>query len=205
MTDRKASNGSVQRRRRTKAWAYHGSVRRLCLTLLLDVVLVSGCDDGIKPSAIVESAPDASDQMLVRMTHVLTHDGIVRAKVEADTTYINSAAQMADMRRVRVTFYDVQGNETSTLTSRVGTYQLRTGDMEGRGDVVVVTQDGRRLTTEVLRYNQAKDSVSSDQPFVFDAPDRHIEGEGFTSDPTFRNVVAKRPRGTGGRLVLPNQ
>jgi hypothetical protein len=77
--------------------------------------------------------------------------------------------------------------------------------MEGRGKVRVVTTDGRRLETETLRYSQAKDSVTSDVPFVFDAPDRHIEGEGFTSDPSFRNVIAKRPRGTGGRFVLPNQ
>ena len=166
---------------------------------------VWGCDDGIKPQEVVDAEADAADQMLIRMTHQLTHDGIVRAKVEADTTYMHNAAGTADLRNVRVTFYDPQGNETSTLTSRVGTYQLRTGDMEGRGNVVVLTKDGRRLTTEVLRYQQAKDSVTSDKPFVFDAPDRHIEGEGFASDPSFRNVVAKKPTGTGGRFVLPNQ
>jgi hypothetical protein len=29
---------------------------------------------------------------------------------------------------------------------------------------------------------------------VFDAPDRHLEGESFTSDPEFKNVVTTRPR-----------
>lgn len=165
----------------------------------------AACSNGVKPSAVIEDAPDQSDQMLVAMSHLLTTNGVVRAKIEADTTYISSNQQVADLRRVRVTFYDAQGVPTSTLTSRTGTYHLRSGDMEGRGSVLVTTTDGRRLTTEVIRYTQAKDSVSSDQPFVFDAPDRHIEGEGFTSDPSFRNVVALRPRGAGGRFVLPNQ
>jgi LPS export ABC transporter protein LptC len=172
---------------------------------LLLGLLAPACGDGVKPTAVTDPVADAADQMLVRMTHMLTTNGVRRAKVEADTTYINSSAQMADMRKVRVTFFDVQGKENSALTCRTGTYHLRTGDMEGRGNVVVVTQDGGRLTTEVLRYSQAKDSVSSDQPFVFDGPGRHIEGEGFTADPSFRTVITKKPTGRGGRFVLPNQ
>lgn len=169
------------------------------------IVVLTGCGDGIKPAAVVETAADQADQMLVGMTHLLTTNGVVRAKVQADTAYLFSGTQTADLRAPRVTFYDADGAQTSTLTAHTGTYNWRTGDMEGHGDVRVVTTDGRRLQTEVLRYSQAKDSVSSDKPFVFEAPDRHIEGEGFTSDPSFRNVVAKRPRGTGGGVVLPNQ
>jgi len=166
--------------------------------------LVWACH-GIKPAAVVERASDQADQMLVHMTHMLTTNGVARAKVQADTAYLFSNTQTADLRTVRVTFYDALGHETSTLTARTGSYQWRTGDMEGRGNVVVVTKDGRRLQTEALRYSQVKDSVSSDVPFIFDAPDRHIAGDGFTSDPSFRNVIAKRPRGTGGGFVLPNQ
>jgi LPS export ABC transporter protein LptC len=178
----------------------------LLLVVLLGGV-VGGCDDGIKPQATVDAAPDAADQLLVHMEHLLTTNGVVRAKVEADTAYLHSTAQLADMRNVRVTFYDPQGNETSTMTAKVGSYQFRSGDMEGRGNVVVVRKsDGGRLTTEVLRYSQARDSVSSDHPFEFTAPDQQIRGRGFTADPSFRNVVAIQPTGAGGRpVVLPNQ
>ncbi|HEX9704701.1 MAG TPA: LPS export ABC transporter periplasmic protein LptC [Gemmatimonadales bacterium] len=177
------------------------------MTLLLDVVLASGCDDGIKPSATTEQAPDAADQLLVKMEHLLTTQGVVRAKIEADTAYIHSGPQLADMRNVRVTFYDAQGNQSSTLTARVGSYQFRSGDMEGRGNVVVIRKsDGGRLTTEVLRYSQVKDSVSSDRPFEFNAPDQQLRGEGFTADPSFRTVIAIRPTGSGNQPIkLPNQ
>jgi len=106
---------------------------------------------------------------------------------------------------VHITFYDTRGAQTSTLTSREGTYHWRTGDMEARGSVVVVRTDGATLRTEVIRYSQAKNQVSSDRAFIFDEPTRHIEGEGFTSDPDFKVVTALRPKGTGGKFTLPNQ
>jgi hypothetical protein len=78
--------------------------------------------------------------------------------------------------------------------------------MEARGNVVVVRdKDGGTMRTEVMEYNQMKNEVSSDNDFIFDAPDRHIEGRGFTSDPEFKKITAKGPRGTGGQFLLPNQ
>ena len=68
-----------------------------------------------------------------------------------------------------------------------------------------MTTDGRTLKTEKLRYSETKNEVTSDVPFVFDGPDRHIEGEGFVSDPEFKDIVARRPKGTGGQFTLPNQ
>jgi LPS export ABC transporter protein LptC len=135
----------------------------------------------------------------------MTDAGIQRAHVRADTAYFYSPAQTAELRNVHITFYDPRGAETSTLTSRQGTYHWRGGDMEARGNVVVVRTDGATLRTEVLRYNQARNQVSSDKPFVFDEPTRHIRGEGFTSDPAFKVVTAIRPTGTGGKFTLPNQ
>ncbi|HWC74722.1 MAG TPA: hypothetical protein VG454_12375, partial [Gemmatimonadales bacterium] len=66
-------------------------------------------------------------------------------------------------------------------------------------------KDGATLKTEVMYYNQARNEVSSDKPFIWDEPGRHVEGEGFTSDPEFKNITAKHPKGQGGRLILPSQ
>ena len=164
----------------------------------------AACEGGIKPTATI-SAPDSADQVLITMSHEVTDSGVRRANVRADTAYFYSPSQTAELRHVHITFYDPAGVETSTLTAREGTYHWRTGDMEGRGDVVVVRTDGATLRTDVLRYSQAKSQVSSDKPFVFDEPNRHIEGEGFTSDPAFKVVTAIKPKGTGGRFTLPNQ
>ena len=174
-----------------------------CGVLLLALFTACG-NEGTRPTA-TQTVLDSADQVLIGMTHYVTETGLQRARVRADTAYFFSATQSAEMRTVYITFYDVTGRETSTLTAHEGTYHWRTGDMEGRGNVVVVTKDGRTLKSEVMRYRQAGNEVSSDKAFVFEAPGgQHIEGEGFTSDPEFKNLVAKHPRGTGGQLRLPN-
>ena len=180
---------------------------KLVLTLLLDVVLLTSlaCNNDVRPTATVTAA-DTADQMLIDMNHFITGDGVVRARVQADTAYFYQASQAAELRNVHITFYDADGREGSTMTAREGTYHWASGDMEGRGNVVVVgASDGRTLRSEVMRYRQQSNEVSSDRSFVFDAPGRHVEGDGFVSDPGFRNVTATRPRGTGGHFTLPNQ
>jgi LPS export ABC transporter protein LptC len=166
--------------------------------------VLAACDPGIKPTAMI-SAADSADQVLLNMSHYVTDDGIERARVRADTAYFYTPVQTAELRSVHITFYDPRGAPTSTLTARAGTYHWRSGDMEARGNVVVVRTDGATLRTEVLRYSQRQNQVSSDKPFVFDEPNRHIVGQAFTSDPDFKNVVANRPTGEGGKFTLPNQ
>ena len=167
-------------------------------------LVVAACETGIKPTATI-AAPDSADQVLLGMSHYVTNAGIQRAHVRADTAYLYSPAQTSELRNVHITFYDPRGAETSTLTSREGTYHWRGGDMEARGNVVVVRTDGATLRTEVIRYSQARNQVSSDKPFVFDEPTRHIKGQGFTADPAFKIVTANRVTGEGGKFTLPNQ
>jgi LPS export ABC transporter protein LptC len=169
------------------------------------LLLTVGCKTGI-PVTATQAALDSADQVLIGMSHYVTDAGVLRARVRADTAFFFSGTQRAELRNVHVTFYDATGKATSTLTAREGTNYWRTGDMEARGNVVVVRdKDGGTMRTEVMYYNQVRNEVTSDRHFVFDSPDRHIEGEGFTSDPEFRNVAAKRPTGRGGQFTLPNQ
>jgi len=174
-------------------------------SLLLALVLSAACKNGTVVTA-TQAALDSADQVLIGMTHYVTQEGILRARVQSDTAYFYSGTQRAELRNVHVTFYDPTGRATSTLTSKEGTHHWRTGDMQARGNVIVIRdKDGGTMRTEAMDYNQARNQVSSDKPFVFDAPDRHVRGEGFTSDPEFKNITAKRPHGTGGQFILPNQ
>src|SRR5882762_4136643 len=133
-------------------------------------------------------------------------DGIRDSSVTGVQTCALPISQRAELRNVHVTFYDQTGRPTSTLTSREGTHHWRTGDMEARGNVIVIRDtDGATMKTELMYYNQVRNEVSSDQSFVWDEPGRHVEGDGFTSDPEFKKITAKRPHGTGGQFLLPNQ
>src|SRR6185295_7091791 len=69
-----------------------------------------------------------------------------------------------------------------------GTTNSRTNNMIARRNVVVVSEDGRRLTTPELIYNQQKNEISSDSAFVMTEPNRRLEGIGFRSDPNMKNI-----------------
>jgi LPS export ABC transporter protein LptC len=159
----------------------------------LAAVALAACG-GMDTPPTMTVVNDSVDQVLYGLKHNLTSDGVLRAHLEADTAYFYQASQRADLRGVKVIFYSPAGVQTSTLTSDSGTYDWRSGNMQARGNVVAVTPDKRRLTTSALRYDRATDQISGPNTFVFDAPERHLEGESFSSDPEFKNVVTKKPR-----------
>jgi LPS export ABC transporter protein LptC len=157
--------------------------------------LAAACrDDAVRPTVTL-SAADSADQVLEGMDHFITVDGVRRTRVLADTAYIYEGTQLARLKAAKVTFFDAAGVETSTVTADSGLYQMRDGSMHAWGHVVATTPDGRRLTSAELKYDARNRQISSDQPFVYDRGDQHLEGNGFTSDPDFRNVVTRQPRG----------
>jgi LPS export ABC transporter protein LptC len=178
----------------------------LSLSTVFGLMLMMAACKGGTPVTATQAALDSADQVLIGMSHYVTDQGVLRARVRADTAFFFSGTQRAELRNVHVTFYDAAGQPTSTLTSREGTHQWRTGNMEARGNVVVVrNRDGGTMRTEVMEYNQMRNEVSSDRVFDWKEPGRDLKGEGFTSDPEFKKITAKRLTGTGGQFILPNQ
>ena len=175
------------------------------MTVLLAAAL-AGCEDtGARPTTTLQ-AVDSADQVLEGFSHYVTNQGVRRSRVEADTAFFYESTQITELRNVKVTFYDLKGEESSTLTGKRGTYRWQNGSMEAVGNVLVVSPDGRRLRTETLRYDNAGNTISTDQHFTFDRGTEHLEGNSFKSDPDFRNVVTDRPRGVAGDgLLLPGQ
>ncbi len=151
------------------------------------------CQPGGGPPTTVTGS-NSADQILFGLESRLTVDGVLRVLVHADTAYFYEGTQNAELYGVRIEFLSPQGQRTTTLTSKEGTYHWRTGDMEARGNVVAVTPDGRRLQTQILNYDRARHEITGPEAFVFDAPERHLEGDGFVADPEFTDV-----RATGAR------
>jgi LPS export ABC transporter protein LptC len=180
--------------------------RRSAWTLPIVALALFACeDDGARPTTTIQ-APDSADQVLEGFSHYVTNQGVRRSRVEADTAYFYESSQVTELRKLKVTFYDLKGAESSTLTARRGTYRWQDGSMEANDNVVVVSPDGRRLTTQTLRYDNATNTISTDKRFSFDRGTEHLEGNSFRSDPDFKNVVTDRPRGVAGDgLLLPGQ
>ncbi|HEX9754171.1 MAG TPA: LPS export ABC transporter periplasmic protein LptC [Gemmatimonadales bacterium] len=178
------------------------------LAFLAFLALLACSEQGVAPTTSAVAA-DSADQIIEGMTTTIVADGVRRSLVSADTAFIYQGRQVADMRQIRASFFDVQGNQTSVLTAESGLYQITLGTLEARGNVVVVATDGsnRRLTTEHLIYDRATNQIRSDSAFVYQSPDGVLRGNSFYADPDFRNVVTKQPRGRqrGTGVLLPGQ
>lgn len=178
--------------------------------VLIALAMCAACQDkGVTPP-VTQTAADSADQILFGLFHYVTEDGVKRSLVEADTAYLYDATQTAELKKVKVTFYDENGAVSSVLTANEGTYFQQTGGMTARGNVIGTSPDGRTLRTTVLTYEPNSRKVSTDQPFTFLRNGNTLEGDGFTSDVNFSNIVVTRPRGLeGGRGgasgLLPGQ
>ncbi len=181
--------------------------RAALAALVVAAATLGACqaDDVARPVSVIQGA-DTADQVIVGFRHYVTSEGIRKARVDADSAYIYTDTQTTDLRDVTATFFGGDGREVATMTARQMLYRFHDNSMEALGDVVVQATDGRRLTTERLLYDPATDRVTSDQHFTYVSRGQHLEGEGFTTDPSFRNVVTQRPRGTpGSEMLLPGQ
>lgn len=180
----------------------------LCASATLQLSACNG-ETALKGTAI--AGVDSADQVLDSVYHVITKDGMRQSIVEADTAYYYEASKTFELRHLRVTFFNAGGAQTSTLTALEGTYQVGIGQMEARRSVVVVSVDGRTLNTDILKYDQNLNKLSTDRPFTFSGPTSSGSGVGFVSDPDFRDVTVQQgargqERGQGGSgFVIPNQ
>ena len=170
------------------------------------VVAGAACQRDREPAAVVSTPlADSSDQIIFGARAILTDRGLMRAELFGDTAFFFDDNTRIEMRNVRTIFFTTQGAKNATLTSREGTYRTQ-GNMEARGNVVVVSEDGRRLTTPQLRYDQVQNEISSDSQFVLTEPGRTVAGIGFRSDPAMSNIrILQTTSGSTGRVTIPNQ
>jgi LPS export ABC transporter protein LptC len=181
--------------------------RRILVTLSL-AALAAGCgSEKTAPGVGVGPlAADSADQIMYGTTFTLTDNGIARADLTADTALFFDDNTRVELTPVRTVFYTSLGVKNAVLTARHGTYFTQSGTMTARGSVDVVSEDGRRLQSPELKYDQARNEISSDSAFVLTEPDRRLEGVGFRSDPNMQNMrVLKVLSGTGGTVTIPRQ
>ncbi len=180
-------------------------MRRAPLLLLTSAVLAA-CQPASTPPVVKERVvPDSADQVLFGVKFFLTDGGLRRAELISDTAYMYEENTRTELRVVNTTFFKNSGEKDAVLTSKTGTYNVRLGNMEARGNVVVVSTDGRKLETEHLRYDPGRNEIASDSAFVIhESGGRVTEGIGFIGDPDLNNVrVLRSTKSRGNQLTIP--
>jgi LPS export ABC transporter protein LptC len=164
-------------------------VRAVTVVWIVGIAGVAACSSKKQPPVATHSPlADSADQVMYGARFNLTDKGLQRAQLQADTAYFFEDNTRIELEPVHTTFFTATGAKDAVLTSQRGTYNSRTSNMVARKNVVVVSEDGRRLTTSELIYNQQANLISSDSAFVMTEPNRRLEGIGFRSDPNMKNI-----------------
>jgi LPS export ABC transporter protein LptC len=139
-------------------------------------------------------AGDLPDQEVSDFAVTETDEGRPLWKLYARYAATYNARNVVVARAVRVDFYDEEGKRSSVLTAREGDLSQRTHNMTARGNVVLQTTEGTRLSTEELRFlnKEQRIVVPTDQLVRVERTGDVLTGFGFESDPDLRHYEFKR-------------
>jgi LPS export ABC transporter protein LptC len=148
---------------------------------------------------------DSAEQIMVGVRMLLTDRGVQRGELFADTGYVFDDQTRIELKKVRATFNTSTGTKDGVLSADRGTYNQREEKLEGFGNVVIVTTEGKRLTSPHMRYLKVANEVSSDSAFTLVEPGRTVTGIGFRSDPQLTRIQILRNVGGQGTFTLPGK
>lgn len=183
-------------------------MKRVYGLIVMTAVMLACSDNKGSPPLAAERNPliDSADQVMFGVRFNLTESGVARAYLEADTAIFLNANTRVELINVHTTFYNSSGDKDAVLTSRYGTYRTQAAQMVARGDVYIVSEDGRTLRSPEVRFDERRNEIASDSVFTVTGPERQLEGIGFRSDPNLHNVrVLQATTGTSGTITIPNQ
>ena len=96
---------------------------------------------------------------------------------------------------VKVRFFSREGKQTSVLTSEEGTVDETSNNLEARKNVVVVSSDSSRMTTEQLFWDNQRQLIYTPLYVQIKTVKEKMQGHGFESDQSLKNYRVFRVTG----------
>jgi LPS export ABC transporter protein LptC len=158
-------------------------MKNLIAILIVSIVL-SGCGESkLKPQISLETGLEKiPDQETWDSEIIVTEDGILKAIVYSDHISVISDENQKLLDGVKIIFYDEEGIQTSSITSKRGRVDDLTQDMYAIDSVVAVSDSGVTLYTDELIWNSKKNKIVSDKFVRIVSDQEQIEGYGFESN-----------------------
>ena len=183
-------------------------MRALAYTVLAaGIAALGGCrkKGSAPPVATRATLADSAEQVLINTHSMLTDRGVQRGEMFADTVFVFEDNTRFEMRKVRVTFNTVTGTKDGVMSADRGRYSVGQQSLEGFGHVIIVSNDGKRLTAPQLKYLQGLNEVSSDSSFTFVRPGQTLSGIGFKADPQLNHFQSFKAGSSRGSFTFPAQ
>lgn len=182
-------------------------MRRPLVVLLVMLVVAGACrkQGAAPPMKRARTMADSAEQVMLNVRTLLVDRGVQRGEMFADTAYVFDDSKRFELRRVRATFNSTMGAKNGVMSADRGRYSMNEQLLEGFGNVVIVTNEGKRLSSPYLKYMQGLNEVSTDTNFTLVEPGRTVSGIGFTADPQLTRIKVLRSTQARGSLTLPAQ
>lgn len=152
----------------------------LALFLLFNV---TGCQREEPPRVAEDGFQNALEQIIENMEVIFTEQGRRTGVLRADSVTVYRQGQEKRGKRIRVDYYDRDGQHVSTLTAEEGTYNSDAEEVEARGNVVVVSEDSTRLQTDVLIWRKQINRIFTDSFVTITRGKNTVSGYGLDTDP----------------------
>jgi LPS export ABC transporter protein LptC len=156
---------------------------RTPVALALALALACSGNKGTQVKAGGETFADSADQVFFGVTAPLENNGVKRGTLYADTMYVMNDQTRFDFLNGRVDFNTTTGVPDGSMRADRGRYDRRMQQLEGWGNVIVKSADGRSLKSPHVVYNQSQDKIWSDTTFEFTSEGQVTTGtEGFETN-----------------------
>ncbi len=156
---------------------------------LIIPLLLGGCEK--KTPAERKEVLSGPDQVLEKSSITFTSEGKRTTVVYADRISKYLEEEKAVLQGVRTEFYSQEGELSSTLTSREGTVFEGREEVEAKGEVVVITSEGVKLETPLLRWNTRTNRVYTDSTVKISREEEMVMGIGLEADPELKQIKIK--------------
>ena len=145
-----------------------------CLLLCTPLLVFSGCEEKIQPSVLSTIDSRALPQQESwNSTIVVSDSGHITAIILAGY--------------IQVFESDQKTIQTSVLTSDEGNVDEVTNNLEARKNVVVVSSDSSRMTTEQLFWDNQRQLIYTPAYVQITSEKDKLQGHGFESNQNLKN------------------
>jgi LPS export ABC transporter protein LptC len=173
-----------------------GALAALLAGVLFAGVLLAGCRGETEQAPMPEEPSRGPNEGMrgIRLRNFQVGD--TEWVLEADTASVFREKKTVVAERVKVDFFDGP-RHVSTLNADQGVLHQATDDLEARGQVRVVTDEGAVLTTEVLFWDHQRAKIYTEEYVEITQGTDTLAGYGLDADPGLDRVEIRREvRGT---------
>ena len=178
-------------------FAFHRAVSvnrfvRLGTVLWLPFIAFGCSRPPVAPAAVKRTRADSASQKLYGLHAPMTHNGVTRGILRADSAFVFEEGMRLELRGVSATLEGPTGLSLGALTAKEGVVTLTDSRITLRGTVEVTSASGRQLQAPEVVFDLIKNRLRGDSAYTIRAGKtaRPTTGTGFVTDPGLTRVVS---------------